>query len=327
MSFLEIENLKKSYGNSCILSQVSLSIQKGEFISLLGSSGSGKTTALRCIAGLEKPDQDSGAISIDGKMMSGPNLFCPPEKRRMGMVFQTYAVWPHMTVLENVMYPLRIQAKKNLFPFDQIKRKAMESLELVKLQDLSGRFSNQMSGGQQQRIALARALATQPDVLLLDEPLSNLDALLREELGAEIRRLQKSINLTTILVTHDQREALSLSDRIVLLNRGKIDAVGKPEDLYAHPPSPFCAEFLASAQRIKNKRNGLEKLFIPRQWQVSSVARPTEDDWYEMTVQNRIYLGNEYEYWATNETIFTEPVRFYAQEKFEVNASVFLRYG
>ncbi|MGZ3775891.1 MAG: ABC transporter ATP-binding protein, partial [Pseudobdellovibrionaceae bacterium] len=209
MSFLEINNLKKSYGNNCILSEVSLSIKQGEFISLLGASGSGKTTALRCIAGLERPDQDSGGISVNGKVMSGPDQFCPPEKRRMGMVFQSYAVWPHMTVLENVKYPLQIQVKKGLLSCDQVELKAKEALELVKLQDLSHRFSDQMSGGQQQRVALARALATQPDVLLLDEPLSNLDALLREELGAEIRRLQKSINLTTILVTHDQKEALS----------------------------------------------------------------------------------------------------------------------
>lgn len=326
MSFLEIENLKKSYGSSCILYQVSLSIKKGEFISLLGSSGSGKTTALRCIAGLEKPDQDSGSISIDGKIMSGPNQFCPPEKRKLGMVFQSYAVWPHMTVLENVMYPLRIQAKRNLFPADQIKNKAMEALELVKLQDLSQRFSNQLSGGQQQRVALARALATQPDVLLLDEPLSNLDALLREELGAEIRRLQKSIDLTTILVTHDQKEALSLSDRIVLLNRGRIDVVGKPEDLYTQPPTSFCAEFLASAQRIKVHSQEVEKLFIPRQWQISSVNPSLSSDWYEMNVKNRIYLGNEYEYWASNDAIFTEPVRFFSKEKIEVNSAVFLKY-
>lgn len=325
MSFLEIENLKKSYGQNCILSQVSLSIQKGEFISLLGASGSGKTTALRCIAGLEKPDQDSGPIFIDGKIMSGPNQFCPPEKRRLGMVFQSYAVWPHMTVLENVMYPLRIQAKKKLIPFEQIKSKAKEALELVKLQDLAERFSNQMSGGQQQRVALARALATHPDVLLLDEPLSNLDALLREELGAEIRRLQKTINLTTILVTHDQKEALSLSDRIVLLNRGKIDVVGKPEDLYTQPPTAFCAEFLSSAQKLKFQSENAEKLFIPRRWQVSTTAHPKDKDWHEMIVQNRIYLGSEYEYWATNESIAT-PVRFFAKEKFEVNASVFLKY-
>lgn len=328
MSFLEIENLKKSYGQNCILSNVNLSIKQGEFISLLGSSGSGKTTALRCIAGLERPDADSGPITIDGRILSGPGQFCQPEKRKMGMVFQSYAVWPHMTVLENVLYPLRIQAKKKILPTEQIERKAKEALELVKLQDLAHRFSNEMSGGQQQRVALARALATQPDVLLLDEPLSNLDALLREELGAEIRRLQKAINLTTILVTHDQKEALSLSDRIVLLNRGKIDVVGKPEELYSQSPTEFCAEFLASAQRIKVHADNSEKLFVPRRWKNSAtISTDKHNDWYKVTVQNRIYLGNEYEYWASNEELFNEPVRFYAKEKYEISAAVFLKYS
>ncbi|MGZ3783438.1 MAG: hypothetical protein ACXWR0_02825, partial [Bdellovibrio sp.] len=165
------------------------------------------------------------------------------------------------------------------------------------------------------------------DVLLLDEPLSNLDALLREELGAEIRRLQKSINLTTILVTHDQKEALSLSDRIVLLNKGKIDIVGKPEDLYSDPSTDFCAEFLASAQRMKIKTNHSEKLFIPRRWEVLSLPPEKQNDWYEVKILNRIYLGNEYEYWANNENIFSEPVRFYSSKKYDVGESLFLKYS
>jgi ABC-type Fe3+/spermidine/putrescine transport system ATPase subunit len=326
MSFLQIDKLKKSYDKTCILAELSLAINRGEFVSLLGPSGSGKTTALRCIAGLEKPDDDSGTISIDGKIMSSPQHFCPPEDRRLGMVFQSYAVWPHMSVLENVMYPLRIQVKKKIITTEQMKAKAKEALELVKLQDYTSRFSNQLSGGQQQRVALARALATHPEVLLLDEPLSNLDALLREELGAEIRRLQKSINLTTILVTHDQKEALSLSDRIVLLNQGKIDIIGQPEELYNSPPTVFCAEFLASAQKLKSVSVDQEQIFLPRRWQIELNPETAAKDAYPMTIRNRIYLGNEYEYWAVNESIFTEPVRFFAKEKLTTESPVFLKY-
>jgi len=330
MAFLEISNLKKTYDKNCILSGISLSVNRGEFISLLGPSGSGKTTALRCIAGLEKPDKESGSIIIGDKLMSGPQSFCPPELRKLGMVFQSYAVWPHMTVLENILYPLRIQVKRKLLPAAQMMTKANEALELVKLQDFANRYSNQLSGGQQQRVALARALATYPDILLLDEPLSNLDALLREELGAEIRRLQRTINLTTILVTHDQKEALALSDRIVLLNHGKIDVVGKPEDLYSRPPTEFCAEFLAFAQKIKQfgseKTYDKRELFIPRQWQVTSNQNDTDPSWNKLQIQNRIYLGNEYEYWATNPILFSESVRFFSHEKYEANSFVFLKY-
>lgn len=326
MSYLEIKNLKKSYDKNCILEDINLIVNRGEFISLLGPSGSGKTTILRCIAGLEKPDSESGSIYINEKIMSGAEYFCPPEKRNLGMVFQSYAVWPHMTVLENVLYPLRIQVKRKLLPANKIMAKAKEALELVKLQDFSERYSNQLSGGQQQRIALARALATCPDILLLDEPLSNLDALLREELGAEIRRLQKLINLTTILVTHDQKEALALSDRIVLLNHGKIDIVGSPDELYRQPPTPFCAEFLASAQRLKTKVSNQQELFLPRRWQISLKPLSSDREWLKMEIQNRIYLGNEYEYWASSADVFSDPVRFFSKEKFEISTLVYLNY-
>ncbi len=331
MAFLEINNLRKSYEGQCILSGLNLRVDRGEFISLLGPSGSGKTTALRCIAGLEKPDSDSGTLLIDGQMMSGTQTFCPPEKRRLGMVFQSYAVWPHMTVLENVLYPLRVQAKKNRLSQKQMVVKAQEVLELVQLENFTGRFSNQLSGGQQQRVALARALVTHPDVLLLDEPLSNLDALLREELGAEIRRLQKAINLTTLLVTHDQKEALALSDRIVLLNGGKIDSLGSPEELYQKPPTEFCAEFLSSAQKLnlKEKAPASERvsLFLPRRWLISKTPQDENNTWYKMHVQNRIYLGSEYEYWASNESLFAEPIRFFSKEKLENQSVIYLKYS
>ena len=262
---LKIQNLKKSYGQACILRGISLEVEPGELVSLLGPSGSGKTTMLRAIAGLEAPDADSGEMILDGVTLSGAGRFVAPEARRLGMVFQNYAVWPHMNVLENVAFPLRIQARRGELGDADIRPRALEALRLVKLGSYLERFAYQLSGGQQQRVALARALAMKPRLLLLDEPLSNLDAILREELGAEIRRLQKSLNLTTILVTHDQREALSLSDRIVLLNQGQIETVGTPEALYSAPPSEFAAEFLSGGQKIRGK-DGKTRVYLPRRW-------------------------------------------------------------
>ena len=288
-------------------------------MSLLGPSGSGKTTILRCLAGLETPDADSGEILLDDQVLSGGGSFVPPERRRLGMVFQNYAVWPHMDVLQNVSFPLIIQAKQGLLKSSEVAPRAREALNLVKLDHLANRYAHQLSGGQQQRVALARALAMQPRLLLLDEPLSNLDALLREELGAEIRRLQKTLNLTTILVTHDQKEALSLSDQIVILNQGRIESSGAPETLYSQPPSEFAAEFLAGAQRVTDNR-GENRLFLPRRWTIA--ARKSGGS----KVVSRIYLGSEYEYWAQTEG-FSEPVRFFGREKIEIGELISLEYG
>jgi iron(III) transport system ATP-binding protein len=321
MGRVQIRNLKKSYGSASspvrILAGIDLDIAQGELVSLLGPSGSGKTTLLRCLAGLETPDADSGELKIDDQILSGGGRFVVPEQRRLGMVFQNYAVWPHMNVLENVAFPLEIQAKQGQIPRAEIASRAREALELVKLAHLSERFAHQLSGGQQQRVALARALAMKPRLLLLDEPLSNLDALLREELGAEIRRLQKSLNLTTILVTHDQREALSLSDRIVILNQGRIESQGAPEALYTQPPSEFVAEFLAGAQRVSDTQ-GRSQLFLPRRWAVTGKGSPFQ-------VVSRIYLGSEYEYWAQGSQ-YPEPVRFFGREKIEIGEMISLEY-
>jgi iron(III) transport system ATP-binding protein len=313
MSQLQIQNLKKSYGSTAILKGVSLKIEDGELISLLGPSGSGKTTILRCIAGLEMPDSDSGDLLLDQRRLSGGTDFVKPENRNLGMVFQNYAVWPHMDVYENVAFPLRIQAKRGEIKNSQIHERTLEALSLVKLDSLAKRYAHQLSGGQQQRVALARALGMKPKLLLLDEPLSNLDAILREELGAEIRRLQKSLNLTTILVTHDQREALSLSDRIVLLNHGQIESQGTPEALYSNPPSPFSAEFLAGAQRVG------EKLFLPRRWTLKDSSKGA----YQIV--SRIYLGSEYEYWAQTAE-FPESIRFFEKQKIEIGEKISLEY-
>jgi iron(III) transport system ATP-binding protein len=314
MSQLLIQNLKKSYGATQILKGVSLSIEEGELISLLGPSGSGKTTILRCIAGLERPDSDSGEMLLNKKVLSHGPTFVKPEDRRLGMVFQNYAVWPHLNVFENVAFPLRIQAKRGEISSDEVKSQTMEALSLVKLDQLATRYAHQLSGGQQQRVALARALGMKPKLLLLDEPLSNLDAILRQELGAEIRRLQKRLNLTTILVTHDQGEALSLSDRIVILNRGQIESQGSPESLYSNPPTEFTAEFLAGAQRVGSK------LFLPRRWKAK-----LEDGNGRFRVVSRIYLGSEYEYWAQNSEL-KEEIRFFENRKIEIGTALNLEY-
>jgi ABC-type Fe3+/spermidine/putrescine transport system ATPase subunit len=310
MATLHIQNLKKSYGTTPVLKGIDLEFHEGEWVSLLGASGSGKTTALRCIAGLERPDTDSGRIALGESIFSEGSDFMPPEQRRLAMVFQSYAVWPHLTVEENIRFPLEIQFKGQT---REIERRAKLALEQVRMVHLASRLPHQLSGGQQQRVAIARAIAVSPRVLLLDEPLSNLDALLREELGAEIRRLQRELKLTTILVTHDQKEALALSDRIVLLNHGKVDCEGSPEALYQKPPTAFCGEFLAQGQRVG------ERFFLPRLWHEG------EGEFGEFKIQSRLYLGREYEYRAQS-TALEEPIRFFSKEKHELSTILKLTY-
>lgn len=231
---LEIRNLGKWYGNAAALRSFDLDVHGGEFISLLGPSGCGKTTALHCIAGLLEPDE--GTIELDGRDLTG----LPPERRGFGMVFQNYALFPHLTVGRNVAFGLEMMGVRR----EEIARRVTEALRLVQLADLADRHPSQLSGGQQQRVALARAIVTEPRLLLMDEPLSNLDARLRVEMRTEIRRLHQSLGLTTLYVTHDQEEALSLSDRIVLLRGGVIQQVGTPEEVYGEPRSSYVAGFL-----------------------------------------------------------------------------------
>jgi iron(III) transport system ATP-binding protein len=320
MAHLVLDSVTKSYGGHRILHGVSLAVEKGEFVSLLGPSGSGKTTLLRCLAGLERPDDDSGPITLAGEQLSGRGAFVPPERRNLGMVFQNYAVWPHLDVFENVAFPLRIRKEPGLAA------KVAEAIGRVKLDGYERRYAHELSGGQQQRVALARALAMSPRLLLLDEPLSNLDALLREELGAEIRRLQRALGLTCILVTHDQREALSLSDRIVLLQGGRIEAAGAPEELYARPPTPFTAGFLSGAQTLTVA--GAERTLLPRRWRRVQAGEAPEADALELpglSVSTRVFLGSEYQYWAEGPGL-SEPVRFFSAERLEMGAAVALRY-
>ena len=238
---LEISNLTKRFGNFVALDQLNLSIDSGEFVTLLGPSGCGKSTTIRMIAGLEKPD--GGSITIDGTEVSRPNMVLPPESRNMGMVFQSYAVWPHMTVFENVAFALKMRK----VPKETIPGRVRQMLDLVGLGGLEHRYPTQMSGGQQQRIALARALAAEPSILLLDEPLSNLDAKLRESMRFEIRSIQQRVGITAIYVTHSQEEALTMSDRIAVLNQGKLLQVGTPEEIYHRPINRFVANFVGLA--------------------------------------------------------------------------------
>ncbi|MBI4562704.1 MAG: ABC transporter ATP-binding protein [Candidatus Rokubacteria bacterium] len=233
---ITICEVTKRFGALEAVSQVSLDIGEGELFTLLGPSGCGKTTLLRLIAGFYRPDD--GTIAFDGREMNA----VPPYERRIGMVFQNYALWPHMTVWHNVAYGLRIKK----LPRAEIAARVQEVLRKVNLGGLDSRYPGQLSGGQQQRVALARALVLNPDILLLDEPLSNLDAKIRVQVRAEIRKLQKELGITTIYVTHDQEEALSLSDRIAVMDGGKVLQVGLPKELYERPRTRFVADFIGT---------------------------------------------------------------------------------
>lgn len=227
---------------------ISLDINPGEFITLLGPSGCGKTTTLRMVAGFETPT--GGEIFLDGQ----PINHLPPNKRDTAMVFQTYALFPNLNVYDNIAYGLKIKK----LPEAEIKRKIQGILEMVGLTGLETRHTNELSGGQQQRVALARALVMEPSVLLFDEPLSNLDAKLRIQMRTEIRKIQKAVGITAIYVTHDQAEAMSMSDRIVIINNGKIEQVGSPEDVYYHPASEFTANFIGTANIVPAKVEGID---------------------------------------------------------------------
>ena len=249
MSFLRIQNLHKKFDRVVAVERMNLEIAEGEFFTLLGSSGCGKTTTLRLVGGLEKPD--GGEIHLGGRCLvsSERKLFVKPEKREMGMVFQSYALWPHMTVFENVVYPLRLRGVKGR----EAERKVADVLGLVGLAGLEDRPAPALSGGQQQRVALARALVFSPKVLLLDEPLSNLDAQLREEMRRELKALQQRVRITVIFVTHDQIEALSLSDRVAIMKFGRLEQVGTPEEVYYRPATPFVRDFLGKTFLVSGK--------------------------------------------------------------------------
>lgn len=240
MSFLTLSHLQKSFGATKVVHDFNMAIEKGEFISFLGPSGCGKTTVLRMIAGFETPT--GGTIEIDGKDQTSLR----PNQRNIGMVFQAYALFPNMNVFDNVAFGLKVAGK----PKGEIETRVREMLKLIHLEHLADRYPYQMSGGQQQRVALARALAPAPQVLLLDEPLSALDAKIRVSLREEIRQIQRQLGITTVFVTHDQEEALSISDRIVVMNAGKADQIGTPFEIYNNPATRFVASFVGTLNLI-----------------------------------------------------------------------------
>lgn len=242
--FLKIKNLVKEFGNGenivRAVDSINLDVKEGELVTLLGPSGCGKTTTLRMISGFENPS--SGNIFIDDEIITS----VPPNKRPTTMVFQNYALFPHMTVYENISYGLKLRGDSK----NKIKEKAYKIMDLVGLEELAGRSPNQLSGGQQQRVSLARAMVMEPKVLLFDEPLSNLDAKLRVSMRIEIRKIQQRVGITSVYVTHDQEEAMTLSDRVVIMKDGKIQQIGSPREIYAHPENKFIAGFIGRANFI-----------------------------------------------------------------------------
>ena len=302
MATITIKHVTKAFGDNVVLRDFDETFQDGEFITLLGPSGCGKTTMLRIIAGFERPS--SGELYIDDQLVSGGKTFVPPEKRGIGMVFQSYAVWPHMKVFDNVAYPLTIQKVAK----EEIRKRVEGVLEITHLSQYAQRLPNQLSGGQQQRVALARALVAEPKLLLLDEPLSNLDAKLRESMRFEIKEIQKKLGITVVYVTHDQTEAMAMSDRIFLINRGEVQQSGTPEDIYNRPVNQFVADFLGKVDFFKGEAGDGRIAFPamggqrvpydgPRRGKVDVAVRPENiafdgDGTLCGTLESHYYLGD-----------------------------------
>jgi iron(III) transport system ATP-binding protein len=244
---VELRGLTKRYGDLAVVDEVSLTVEHGRLVCLLGPSGCGKTTTLRLIAGFVEPS--AGEIRVGDRVVSSPARTVPPERRNMSMIFQSYALWPHMTVAENVAYGLKLRKVDR----DTTRRKLAAILDTTHLGELKDRYPGELSGGQQQRVALARALIVEPETLLLDEPLSNLDANLREEMRFEVRRLHDQYRYTTVYVTHDQSEAMTTADVIAVMNAGKIEQAGAPEEIFDRPRSEFVARFIGSSNVIKGQ--------------------------------------------------------------------------
>jgi len=316
MSRLSLHGLTKAYGRNRVVDRIDLTLVEGEFVSLLGPSGCGKTTTLRMIAGFVEPTE--GTIAMEGQVVSAPGSVLPPERRQMSMIFQSYAIWPNMTVEENVAFGLKLRK----LPSAEVRRRVGEILEVVKMSHLAGRYPAELSGGQQQRVALARAIVVKPAVMLLDEPLSNLDANLREEMRFEIRRLHDEFRITTVYVTHDQGEAMATSDRIAVMNAGRIEQCDAPHMLYTRPRTRFVAGFVGRTNLLEARieggalllegvdlgpvaRTGLTELpagevlvsLRPQAMSLHAEAPAASDDpLIEGTIVERTYLGEAWDY-------------------------------
>jgi iron(III) transport system ATP-binding protein len=313
LASVELRGLTKRFGSLAVVDNVSLRIDHGQLVCLLGPSGCGKTTTLRLIGGFLEPSD--GEIHVGDRVVSSPLRTLPPEQRKMSMIFQSYALWPHMTVAENIVYGLRIRKLDR----DTIAKKLAAILATTKLEVLAQRYPGELSGGQQQRVALARALIVEPETLLLDEPLSNLDANLREEMRFEIRRLHDQYRYTTVYVTHDQSEAMTTADLIAVMNGGRIDQLGTPEDIYDRPQSEFVARFIGASNVINGTARdanhvafagstlqvvgekldpGQKAIVAIRQHdiQLSTQAPPTPDNAVKATVTRQVFLGASRDY-------------------------------
>ncbi|ACK65802.1 ABC transporter related [Rippkaea orientalis PCC 8801] len=308
---LHLDQIIKQFSNHQIpaVNQVSLTLNQGDILGLLGPSGCGKTTLLRIIAGFEQPS--SGTVELAGQIVAGAGHWLPPEQRHTGMVFQDYALFPHLSIAENIAFGL--QKKKERLPKPKIQHRISEVLALVGLSGLEKRYPHQLSGGQQQRVALARALAPAPALILLDEPLSNLDVQVRLRLRHEIRHILKATGISAIFVTHDQEEALAISDKIAVMSHGKVEQMGTPEEIYTRPASRFVAEFVTQANFIPAKRQGELWTTEIGQWQIPTpevlqgchdgdvMVRQEDillepDESATIIISDRQFLGREYRY-------------------------------
>lgn len=282
MSAIRLQNLRKTYADFVAVQDIDLDVHEGEFLTILGPSGSGKTTMLSLIAGLVPAT--SGQMFIGGRNVTD----APPQMRNIGLVFQSYALFPHMTVQENVAFPLQVRK----WPRHEIEAAVKRALETMQLGHLAQRKPSQLSGGQQQRVALARAIVFKPDILLLDEPLGALDRKLREDLQVELKQLQRRLGITTLLVTHDQEEALSMADRVMVLAGGVVQQIAPPEEAYLKPANKFVAEFLGTANFVSGPggKNGVVR---PERVKLVAVGSPSQA---EGVIQEAVYLGQSFRY-------------------------------
>ena len=341
-TIVRLAQITKSFGSVQALHEINLDVRNGEILTLLGPSGCGKTTLMRIVAGFEQPT--TGTVQINGAEMSG----IPPERRPINMVFQRYALFPHLDVFDNIAFGLRLKKR----PADEIRAEVQKILALVQMQDLADRWINQLSGGQSQRVALARALVNRPAVLLLDEPLAALDLKIRQHMLTELKRIHTETGTTFIYVTHDQDEAMMLSDRIVLMNKGRIEQIGTPEQMYAVPESLFAAQFLGDTNILSARVTGLDagtarceigvgvipvpalglsagetvKLSVrPEMIALSPSTEAAGKDCLAGVIKDRAFIGNRIVYWVTlanGETLRCQEARGVAGMRFETGSSV-----